>query len=150
MPGLLPRLKLVLALMAILAAVLPAFSGCSTAEEAKVFISERLSSRDDMDAAVEVVDRFFALIMENDLREAYTLISESDRNIRYEKDFINEFEDVTEIVKVEINWVEVNNNIATVGIDLIDTYDGDEKMYKDIEVSLIKEEDGSWKIVFWD
>jgi hypothetical protein len=150
MPRLLPRLKLVLALMAILAAVLPAFSGCSTAEEAKVFISERLSSRDDMDAAVEVVDRFFALIMENDLREAYTLISESDRNIRYEKDFINEFEDVTEIVKVEINWVEVNNNIATVGIDLIDTYDGDEKMYKDIEVSLIKEEDGSWKIVFWD
>ncbi len=150
MPGLLPRLKLVLALMAILAAVLPAFSGCSTAEEAKVFISERLSSRDDMDAAVEVVDRFFALIMENDHGKAYALISESDRNIRDEKDFINEFEDVTEIVKVEINWVEVNNNIATVGIDLIDTYDGDEKMYKDIEVSLIKEEDGSWKIVFWD
>jgi hypothetical protein len=150
MPRLLPRLKLVLALMAILAAVLPAFSGCSTAEEAKVFISERLSSRDDMDAAVEVVDRFFALIMENDHGKAYALISESDRNIRDEKDFINEFEDVTEIVKVEINWVEVNNNIATVGIDLIDTYDGDEKMYKDIEVSLIKEEDGSWKIVFWD
>ena len=148
MPRVLPRLKLILAVMAILAAVLPAFSGCSTAEDAKVFISERLSSRDEMDAAVEVVDRFFALIMENDHREAYTLIS--DRNGRDEQDFINEFDDTTEIVKVEINWVEVNNNIATVGIDLFDTYDGEEKMYKDIEVSLIKEEDGSWKIVFWD
>jgi hypothetical protein len=150
MPRVLPRLKLVLAAIVVLAAVLPAFSGCSTAEEAKVFISERLSSRDEMDAAVEVVDRFFTLIMENDHRQAYKLISESDRNGRDEQDFIDEFDDATEIVKVEINWVEVNNNIATVGIDLIDTYDGEEKMYKDIEVSLIKEEDGSWKIVFWD
>ena len=61
-----------------------------------------------------------------------------------------EFSGITDIVAVEINWVEVKNNIALVGIDIVDSYDGGEKMYKDIEVSLIKEEDESWKIVFWN
>ena len=42
------------------------------------------------------------------------------------------------------------NNIAEVGFDLIDSYDNEEKAYKDLVVSLIKEEDGSWKINFWD
>jgi hypothetical protein len=36
------------------------------------------------------------------------------------------------------------------GVDLLDSYDGEEKMYKDIELSLIKEEDGNWKVVFWE
>ncbi len=55
---------------------------------------------------------------------------------------------VTKITKIEINWVEVKNNVALVCIDLYDTYDGEEKIFKDIIVSLIKEND-EWKINFW-
>jgi hypothetical protein len=134
----------------LIAVVVLCISGCDTAEKGKEFISDKLSSDDEMDAAIEVVDQFFALIMEKDFGKAYGLIRKGDREKKTEQEFINEFSDVTDIVKVEINWVEVNNNVGTVGIDLIDTYDGEQKMYKDIEVSLIKEEDGSWKIVFWD
>jgi hypothetical protein len=103
-----------------------------------------------MDAAIEAVEQFFTHIMEKEYGKAYGFISKSNRGKKTEQEFISEFRDVTDIVKVEINWVEVNNNVGTVGIDIIDTYDGEQKMYKDIEVSLIKEEDESWKIVFWD
>ncbi len=65
-------------------------------------------------------------------------------------DFTSEFSDVTQIVSIEINWVEVKNNIATAGIDLIDDYDDEQKMYKDIEVSLVKDENDEWKINFWN
>lgn len=150
MPGLLHRINLSLILIIVLALALFFIFGCSTAEKGKEFISEKLSSDDEMDAAIDVVESFFELIMEEDYGQAYRLISKSDREEKAEQEFISEFEDVTDIVKVEINWVEINNNIGTVGIDLIDTYDGEQKMYKDIEVSLIKEEDGSWKIVFWE
>jgi len=150
MPGLLHRINLSLILIIVLALALFFIFGCSTAEKGKEFISEKLSSDDEMDAAIDVVESFFELIMEEDHGQAYGLISKSDREEKAEQEFISEFEDVTDIVKVEINWVEINNNIGTVGIDLIDTYDGEQKMYKDIEVSLIKEEDGSWKIVFWE
>jgi hypothetical protein len=125
-------------------------SGCSTIDSGKDFISKKLSSEDEMDQAVEIVDKFFGLLVEKDFKEAYKYISYKDRKERSEQDFISEFSDVTDIVKVEINWVEVKNNIALVGIDIIDKYDGGAKMYKDIEVSLVREEDGSWKIVFWD
>jgi hypothetical protein len=150
MSGLLHRINLSLAIITLLIVALFCISGCSTAEKGKEFISGKLSSDDEMDAAVETVDRFFALIMEKNYKEAYGFISKSNREEKTEQEFIGEFRDVTDIVKIEINWVEVNNNVGTVGIDLIDTYDGEQKMYKDIEVSLIKEEDGSWKIVFWD
>ncbi len=150
MPGLFHRINLSLILIIVLALALFFIFGCSTAEKGKEFISEKLSSDDEMDVAVDVVESFFELIMEEDYGQAYRLISKSDREEKTEQEFISEFEDVTDIVKVEINWAEINNNIGTVGIDLIDTYDGEQKMYKDIEVSLIKEEDGSWKIVFWE
>ena len=58
---------------------------------------------------------------------------------------------MTDIVSIEINWVEIRNNVAVVGIDLIDTYDNEEKIYKDIRVSLLKDkEDSAWKINFWN
>ena len=150
MPGLLHRINLSLAVITLLAVIVLGISSCNTAEKGREFISDKLSSDDEMDAAIEVVDSFFELIMEKDYNHAYELISKSDREEKTEQEFISEFRDVTDIVKVEINWVEVNNNVGTVGVDLIDTYDGEQKMYKDIEVSLIKEEDESWKIVFWD
>ena len=56
------------------------------------------------------------------------------------KDFQEELRDVTDIISIETNWVEVKNNIAEVGIDIIDSYDGDEKIYKDLVISLIRKE----------
>jgi hypothetical protein len=78
------------------------------------------------------------------------MISTQDKSTHNMDDFKKELENVTQIVDIEINWVEVKNNIADVGIDLVDTYDNEEKVYKDLVVSLVKEEDGSWKINFWD
>ena len=150
MPGLLQRIKLALAMAMITAFTLIFLSGCGAVQMGKDFIQGKITSQDQMDAAVSVVDQFFSFIMDKDYKKAYGLISRDDRDRRSEQYFISEFLDVTDIVKVEINWVEVKNNIATVGIDLIDSYDGQQKMYKDIEVSLTREEDGSWKIVFWD
>ena len=150
MPGLRYKINRSFPVIIILAAAVLLFSGCSTLDAGRDFIDGRFSSEDEMDAAVEVVGDFFDLLMEKDHKQAYGYLSSKDREGHSEQDFINEFSDVTDIIKVEINWVEVKNNIAVVGIDLIDSYDGDEKMYKDIEVSLVKEEDGSWKIVFWN
>lgn len=126
--------------------------GCSYQgyQKAKDFVISRFTSEKDMEEAVKVVEKFFNAIMERDYEVAYKYISTKDKNQRSFDDFKNEFRNVTDIVSVEAKWVEVKNNVAIVGIDLIDFYDGEEKIYKDIEVSLIKEEDGSWKINFWD
>lgn len=124
--------------------------GCGIIDNGRVLVTERFSSDKEMDVAVETVDIFFDLLMEKNYAEAYKYLSSEDKRGRSEQDFIMEFSDITDIVTVEINWVEVKNNIALVGIDIMDNYDGEEKMYKDIEVSLIKEEDESWKIVFWN
>jgi len=126
------------------------FSGCGIIDNGRVLVTERFSSDKEMDAAVETVDIFFNLLMEKNYEEAYKYLSSEDKSSASEQDFVMEFSNITDIVTVEINWVEVKNNIALVGIDIIDNYDGEEKMYKDIEVSLIKEEDESWKIVFWN
>ena len=150
MPGLQYRLNKYFLLLTILSLFVLLWGGCSIMDDARDFISGRLSSDDDMDEVVEVVGIFFDLLVEKDYEQAYTYVSSRDREMNSQQDFIREFSDVTDIVKVEINWVEVKNNIALVGIDLMDSYDGEQKMYKDIEVSLVKEEDGAWKIVFWD
>ena len=63
--------------------------------------------------------------------------------------FLGAMRSAAQIVSYETNWAEVKNNIAVVGIDLIDTYDGEEKIYKDLQISLIKDEDEGWKINFW-
>lgn len=126
------------------------FGGCGIIDNGRVLVTERFSSNKEMDAAVETVDIFFDLLMGKNYSEAYKYLSSEDKSKGSEQDFIMEFSDITDIVTVEINWVEVKNNIALVGIDIVDSYDGGEKMYKDIEVSLIKEEDERWKIVFWN
>ncbi len=33
---------------------------------------------------------------------------------------------------------------------MIDTYDGEEKIYKDIQVSLVKDKNEVWRINFWN
>lgn len=134
--------------MVILLCVLSA--GCSIIDDGRVLVAERFSSDKEMDAAVNTVDIFFELLIGKNYSEAYKYLSTGDKSNRTEQDFIIEFSDITDIISIEINWVEVKNNIALVGIDIVDNYDDEEKMYKDIEVSLIKEEDESWKIVFWN
>ena len=103
-----------------------------------------------MGNAVKVVENFFNALISKDYSKAYKYVCSEDKRSRSLKDFNDELSNVTDIVSIEINWVEIKNNIAIVGIDLIDFYDGEENVYKNIEVSLMKEEDGSWKINFWN
>jgi hypothetical protein len=125
-------------------------SGCSNKVDVATLVKNKLSGEDAMNSAVAVVDDFFKNMMSGNLEESFNLISTQDKLTHDLNDFKIELENVTQIVDIEINWVEVKNNIADVGVDLVDSYDNEEKVYKDIIVSLVKEEDGSWKINFWD
>lgn len=116
----------------------------------KNFFIRKFSDEAEMNEVVEIVDVFFNLLIDKDYKGAYWYISSRDKSQKSLEDFYSEFKDVTDIVSININWVEIKNNIAVVGMDLTDSYDGEEKVFKDIEVSLIKEEDGDWKIVFWN
>ncbi|MHB1253792.1 MAG: hypothetical protein ACYCZ1_06450 [Candidatus Humimicrobiaceae bacterium] len=138
-----------LIVIAILVLVFP-LSGCSKKVEMTTLLKNKLSGEDAMNAAVAVVDDFFRNLKSGNLEESFNLISSQNRLTHDINDFKKELENVTQIVDIEINWVEVKNNIADVGIDLVDSYDNEEKVYKDIVVSLVREEDGSWKINFWD
>jgi len=125
-------------------------SGCSNKVDVTTLVKNKLSGEDAMNSAVAVVDDFFKNMISGNLEESFNLISSQDRLTHDLSDFKRELENVTQIVDIELNWVEVKNNIADVGVDLVDSYDNEEKVYKDIIVSLVKEEDGSWKINFWD
>jgi hypothetical protein len=142
-------ITILILLMMQAAALAVLFPGCNILEGGKDFLAERFSNEKQMEAAVETVDIFFELLVKKDYSGAYEYISSENKDSRSRQDFIMEFSDVTDIVSVEINEIEIKNNIAIVSIDMIDSYDGEKKMYKDIEVSLIKEEDENWKIVFW-
>lgn len=115
----------------------------------KGFFKEKFSVESEMNKATETVDVFFNFLIDKNYRKAYEYLSSSDKSRFSPDDFSDEFRNVTEIVSIDIKWVEVKSNIAIVGIDLTDFYDGEEKVFEDIEVSLVKEEDESWKIVFW-
>lgn len=126
------------------------FSGCTLSSNIKSFFRGKISDESEKDEVVEIVKIFFNLLVDKDYEEAYGYISNKDKSRSNLEDFSGEFKNVTDIVSINIKWVEVKNNIAVVGMDLTDSYDGEEKLFKDIEVSLIKEEDGDWKIVFWN
>lgn len=124
-------------------------AGCDNIENLKNNILSRISGDTEAEAAVEVVRSFFDKIIEMDIDSAYGFVLESEDNEYTIEDFRDEFKNVTQIIKIDIKWIEVKNNVAVVGIDMIDTYDDEEKIYKDIEVSLVKDEKGKWKINFW-
>ena len=126
------------------------FSACTLSSNIKSFFKEKFSDEAEMNEVVEIVDVFFDLLIDKDYEGAYWYISSRDKSQKSLEDFSDEFKDVTNIVSINIKWFDPKNNIAVVGIDLTDFYDGEEKVFKDIEVSLIKEEDGDWKIVFWN
>jgi len=140
----------VLLIMLFILALAFSLAGCSKKVDIKTIVKNKLSGEDAMNAAVAVVDDFFKNLKSGNLGESFNLISSQDKINHDINDFKKELENVTQIVDIKINWVEVKNNIADVGIDLTDSYDNEEKVYKDIIVSLVKEEDGSWKINFWD
>ena len=137
-------------------------TGCEKITGFKNDILDRFNSEKQSEAAVAVVSQFFNFLIAQDYDSAYALIyvlseptetpetPETPESPKTLEDFKKEFLSVTKIVSFEINWVEVKNNIAIVGIDMIDTYDGEEKIYKDIQVSLVKDKDESWKINFWN
>lgn len=122
---------------------------CTAFSDMKGFFKEKFSVESEMNKATETVDVFFNFLIDKNYRKAYEYLSSSDKARFSPDDFSDEFRNVTEIVSIDIKWVEVKSNIAIVGIDLTDFYDGEEKVFEDIEVSLVKEEDESWKIVFW-
>jgi hypothetical protein len=125
-------------------------SACTTIGSVKNFFTKRFSIEDDVKEITAVLDSFFHLIGDEDYQRAYEYLSSVDRSHGTLKDFKQDLANVTDIISVTINYIEVNNDVAVAGIDITDSYDGEEKIYKDIEVSLVREEDGSWKIVFWD
>jgi len=125
-------------------------SGCSSRTDIKTLVKNKLTSEDDMNIAVSVVENFFNYLKSEEYDKAYELLSAKDKAKHDFTEFEEELKNITRIVEVEINWVEVKNNIANVGIDLIDIYDDEEKVYKDLIISLIKDEDGSWGINFWN
>jgi len=126
------------------------FSACTLLGNVKDFFTERFSIEDDVNEVTEVVGSFFNSLKDKDYEAAYEYLSSRDKTRGDLEYFKQEFADVTDIISVNINWVEIKNNIAIAGMDLTDLYDGEEEIYRDVEVSLITEEDGSWKIVFWN
>lgn len=140
--------RIILALISFLA-ILMFFNGsCSNGFSLDNKLFPRFRSEERMDAAVETTESFFQALRDKDHEKAYDLISDKDKAAHSFDDFEKELRDVTEIMAFKVNWVEVRNNIALVGIDITDYYDGSEKLYKDLEISLIDEED-TWKINFW-
>jgi hypothetical protein len=125
-------------------------SGCEKITGFKNNILDRLSSEKQSDAAVAIVNQFFNFLIVQDYDSAYALVYAFPESPKTIEDFKKEFLSITKIVSIEINWVEIKNNVAIVGVDMIDTYDGEEKIYKDMQVSLVKDKDESWKINFWN
>jgi hypothetical protein len=137
-------------IMLILLSSLVFLTGCEKITGFKNAILDRFNSEKQSDAAVATVNQFFNFLIVQDYDSAYTLVYMLPESPKTIKDFKQEFLSVTKIVSIEINWIEIKNNIAIVGVDMIDTYDGEEKIYKDIQVSLVKDKDESWKINFWN
>ncbi len=125
-------------------------SGCEKITGFKNDILDRFNSEKQSDKAVAIVNQFFNFLIVQDYESAYALVYAYTESPKTIGDFKQEFLNITKIVSIEINWVEIKNNIAIVGVDMIDTYDGEEKIYKDIQVSLVKDKDESWKINFWN
>lgn len=141
-------ISLVMILMLLPSAVF--LTGCEKIAGFKNDILGVFGSGQQSDAAVSTVKQFFDFLIAQDYDSAYVLIYTPPQSVKTMEDFKKEFLSVTKVVSIEINWVEVKNNIATVGIDMIDTYDGEEKIYKDMLISLVKDKDESWKINFWN
>ncbi len=126
------------------------FSACTFFSNIKSFFIDKFSVDEEIGEVTVIVNEFFDLLIDKEYEKAYEYLSREDRSMGDPEDFSDEFKDVTDIVSIDIKWVDIKNNLAVVGMDLTDSYDGEEKVFKEIEVSLLREDDESWKIVFWD
>jgi len=147
-----PSLKALSMFFVLLLSLLICFallSGCSGKVDVKNMVKSKIMGEDEMNNAVNAAQEFFNALLDNDLEKSYGLITQKNKSTHSFDDFKAEMKNVTKIVDFEINWIELKSNIAVVGVDIIDSYDEEEKVYKDIEVSLVKEEDGSWRINFF-
>ena len=125
-------------------------TSCTQLGTLKDNILNKFTNSKEEESAVKVVDDFFNALVSKNYEVAFQDIYNPEGNKSFD-DFKKELASMTDIVSIDINWVEIRNNVAVVGIDLIDTYDNEEKMYKDIRVSLLKDkEDNAWKINFWN
>lgn len=125
-------------------------ASCTQMGVLKDNILNKFTNSKEEESAVRVVKDFFKALVDKNYEAAFQNIYNPGEK-RSVDDFKNELADMTDIVSIDTNWVEIRNNVAIVGIDLIDTYDNEEKLYKDMRVSLLKdEEDGKWKINFWN
>ncbi|HEY4662756.1 MAG TPA: hypothetical protein VIH07_03660 [Candidatus Humimicrobiaceae bacterium] len=126
------------------------FSGCTFFSNVKSFFIDKFSADEEIEEVTEIVNTFFDLLIDKEYEKAYEYLSSKDRSMGGPEDFSDEFKDVTDIVSIDIKWVDIKSNLAVVGMDITDSYDGEEKVFKDVEVSLLREEEESWKIVFWN
>ena len=126
------------------------FSGCTFFSNVKSFFIDKFSADEEIEEVTEIVNAFFNLLIDKEYEKAYEYLSSKDRSMGGPEDFSDEFKDVTDIVSIDIKWVDIKSNLAVVGMDITDSYDGEEKVFKDVEVSLLREEEESWKIVFWN
>ncbi len=125
-------------------------TSCDQLGTLKDNILNKFTNSKEEESTVKVVEDFFNALIGKNYEAAFQNIYNPGGKKSLD-DFKSELASMTDIVSIDINWVEINNNIAVVGIDLIDTYDGEEKLYKDMRVSLLKEkETNAWKINFWD
>ncbi|MCL4417084.1 MAG: hypothetical protein M1365_10370 [Actinobacteria bacterium] len=125
-------------------------SSCTQLGALKDNILNKFTNSKDEESAVKTVKDFFNALIGKNYEAAFQNIYNPGGKKSLD-DFKNELAGMTDIVSIDTNWVEIKNNVAIVGIDLIDTYDNEEKLYKDMRVSLLKdEEDGIWKINFWN
>jgi hypothetical protein len=111
---------------------------------------DKFSVEEEIKEVTVIVNAFFDLLIDKEYEKAYEYLSREDKSMGDPEDFSDEFKDVTNIVSIDIKWVDIKNNLAVVGMDITDFYDDEEKVFKDVEVSLLGEEDESWKIVFWN
>ena len=125
-------------------------TSCTQLETLKDNILNKFTNSKEEENAVNVVEDFFNALVGKNYEVAFLNIYNPEGKKSLD-DFKNELVNMTDIVSIEINWIEIRNNVAVVGIDLIDTYDNEEKLYKDIRVSMLKDkEDNAWKINFWN
>lgn len=123
-------------------------TGCSQINSFKNNMLGKFSGNEESDRAVAAANDFFNALIQKNYDKAYEYIY-ADKKKTLEN-FRTEMKNITDIISFKVNSVEVKNNIALVSIDFIDSYDGEEKIYNDLTVSLVKDKDNKWKINFWN
>ena len=84
-------------------------SGCSDKVDVKDIVKSKFSNEKAMNNAVKTVDDFFKFLKDKNFDKAYELISTKDKAKHDLEYFKKDLQNMTQIVEVEINWVEVKN-----------------------------------------